>query len=122
MNHHAQILAVADAYLDGVYTGNTEALAALFDSHAQVYGEIDGQPYHKPIAAYLDGVASRLSPQQLGEAYRMETLAIDLLGSIATLRLRSPMLGFNYHLYLTLRLHDDKWKIVNKTFTNLRIA
>lgn len=122
MNHYADILGVAAAYLDGVYTGNTNALAVLFDTDAQVYGEINGQPYHKTIAAYLDGVGARASPQRLGEPYRMETLAVDCLGSIATLRLRSPMLGFNYHVYLTLRRIGETWKIVNKTFTHLSTA
>jgi hypothetical protein len=112
------IVAVANAYLRGVYTGDSAALARLFDPGAQVYGEIDGQPYHKSIATYLEGVASRQSPQQLGEPCRMDILALDSLGSIANVKLHSPMLGFNYHLYLTLRRLDGKWRIVNKTFAN----
>jgi hypothetical protein len=118
-DHHDSITAIADAYLHGVYTGDTVTLASLFDPNAQVYGEINGQPYHKTIAAYLEGVASRQSAQQLGEPYRMEILTVDSLGSIATVTLHSPMLGFNYHLYLTLRRLDSKWSIVNKTFVNL---
>ncbi len=118
-NHHESIAAIVNAYLRGVYTGDTATLATLFDPGTQVYGEINGQPYHKSIAAYLEGVAARQSPQQLGEPYRMDILAVDSLGSIATATLRSPMLGFNYHLFLTLRRIDGKWSIVNKTFVNL---
>ena len=116
---HDGIYAIADAYLNGVYQGDAIALATLFDPAAQVYGEINGQPYHKPIAAYLEGVASRQSPQKQGEPYRMKVLAIDSLGSIASVRLHSPMLGFNYQLYLTVRQIEDKWLIVNKTFSHL---
>lgn len=120
MDHdHDSIAAIAQAYLDAVYQGDVAALARLFDSHAQVYGDIKGQAYHKTIAAYLDGVAARRSPQSLGEPYRMRVLAIDSLGSIASVKLHSPMLGFNYHLYLTMRRHNGAWLIVNKTFAEV---
>jgi hypothetical protein len=119
MHRHDTIPSIVDAYFNGVYTGDATALARLFDAAAQVYGENNGQAYHKPIAAYIEGVASRKSPQELGEPYRMKVLAVDELGSIATVTLHSPMLGFNYHLYLTLRRLDGKWSIVNKTFIHL---
>ncbi len=118
-NHHDSIAAIVNAYLHGVYTGDTATLATLFDPDTQVYGEIGGQAYRKTIAAYLEGVASRQSPQQLGEPYRMDIVAVDSLGSIANVKLHSPMLGFNYYLYLTLRRLDGKWSIVGKTFANL---
>jgi len=113
------IAAVAEAYLRGVYEGDTATLAALFAPEAQVYGDIDGQPYFKTSAAYLEGVAGRASPQSLGEPYRMRVLSVDRMGSIANVRLHSPMLGFNYHLYLTLRRSEGGWRIVNKTFAHL---
>ena len=115
----ADIAAVAEAYLRGVYEGDTAALATLFAPEAQVYGDIDGQPYFKTIAAYLEGVAGRASPQSLGEPWRMRVLSVDSMGSIGQVRLHSPMLGFNYHLYLTLRRGIDGWRIVNKTFAHI---
>jgi hypothetical protein len=48
-------------------------------------------------------------------------LNIDICGCIANVKLHSPMLGFNYHLYLALVLDNGRWKIVNKTFTNLAV-
>jgi hypothetical protein len=119
MNQQDSIAAVVDAYFEGVYNGSVETLRALFDVDAQVYGEVDGHAYHKTVSAYLEGVAARKSPRQLGEPFLMKTLAVDRLGSIASVKLHSPMLGFNYHLYLTLCLRADRWTIVNKTFTNL---
>lgn len=115
----AAIAAVARSYLDSVYRGDAATLATLFDPHAQVYGEINGMAYHKTIAAYLEGVATRQSPLQLGEPYAMKLLAIDHLGSIASVKLHSPMLGLNYKLFLTLRRLDDSWTIVNKTFVHI---
>lgn len=111
--------AVAAAYLRGVYQGDTATLAALFAPEAQVYGDINGQPYFKTIAAYLEGVAGRASPQSLGEPYRMQVLSVDSMGSVGNARLHSPMLGFNYHLYLTLRRGERGWRIVNKTFAHV---
>ncbi len=118
--HRDSVAAIVDAYLHGVYSGDAATLASLFDPHAQVYGEINGQAYHNTIAAYLEGLASRPSPQQLGEAYGMAILAIDSLGHIASVKLHSPMLGMNYQLYLTLRRIDGQWSIVNKTFAHIQ--
>jgi hypothetical protein len=119
-DEHGGITDLATAYLQGVYRGDTATLGTLFDQHAQVYGEINGLPYHKTIAAYLEGVASRQSPLQLGEPYRMRILSIDSLGSIAVVKLHSPMLGLNYQLFLTLRQLEGKWSIVNKTFSHIK--
>jgi hypothetical protein len=121
-DHHASIEAIADAYLQGVFHGDTATLATLFEPSAQVYGQVNGQAYLKTIAAYLEGVAARQSPFSLGEPYRMRVLSIDRLANIATVKLYSPMLGFNYHLYLTVRRIDGKWLIVNKTFTHIDAA
>ena len=85
------ITAVAEVYLRGVYEGDTATLAALFAPEAQVYGDINGQPCFKTIAAYLAGVAGRASPQSLGEPYRMRVLAVNSMGSIASVRLHSPV-------------------------------
>ena len=121
MNADEQVRTVVQSYFDGVYTGNVTALAAIFDEGAQVYGEVDGQPYHKTIAAYLDGVAHRTSPKDSGDPYLMKRVSIDICGCIANVKLHSPMLGFNYQLYLSLVRNKEQWKIVNKTFTNLAV-
>lgn len=115
----AAIAGVAEAYLRGVYEGDTVALAALFAPEALVFGDINGQPYLKTIASYLEGVAGRASPQSLGEPYRMRVLSADSMGNIGSVRLHSPMLGFNYHLYLTLRRGESGWRIVNKAFSHI---
>jgi Putative lumazine-binding len=107
-----------NAYFDGVYRGDVAALAGLFDIDAQVYGDIDGQPYHKSASSYLAGVAARKSPHELGEPYRMQLLAMDKQDNIASVKLHSPMLGFDYYLYLSLRRRDGQWLIVNKTFSH----
>lgn len=118
MSTHAEILKLTDQYFSGVFNGDTELLSSLFDPAAQVYGVVDGKPYHKTAAAYIDGVGNRQSPASLGEPYRMRTMAVDVLGEIANVRLHSPQFNFDYHLYLTLAKRESGWKIVNKTFTH----
>jgi hypothetical protein len=120
MSVHTEIHSLVEQYFQGVYHGNTELLSQLFDAAAQVYGVIDGQPYHKSAADYISGVGQRQSPAALGEPYRMKLLAVDVLGDIASVRLHSPMLGFDYQLYLTFALRPEGWKIVSKTFTHPR--
>lgn len=121
MNAKHEIQALVQIYFDGVYEGDVTSLAKIFDVNAQVYGEVDGKFYHKTIADYLRGVAERKSPKDIGDPYLMKLLAMDVCGNIANVKLHSPMFGFNYHLYLSLVLHDGKWRIVNKTFTNLAV-
>jgi hypothetical protein len=120
MSTHTHIQALVEQYFQGVYHGNTELLSQLFDPGAQVYGVIDGKPYHKTAADYISGVGNRQSPAELGEPYRMQLLAVEVLGDIANVRLHSPMLGFDYQLYLSFALRPEGWKIVNKTFTHPR--
>lgn len=120
MSPHTHIQDLAEQYLQAVYHGNTALLSLLFDPAAQVFGVINGKPYHKTSADYISAVGNRQSPAELGEPYRMRLLAVDLLGDIANVRLHSPMLGFDYQLYLTFALRPEGWKIVNKTFTHPR--
>jgi hypothetical protein len=121
MDADNEIRTVVRFYFEGVYNGNVALLATIFDEGAQVYGEVDGQSYHKTIGAYLEGVANRTSPKDNGDPYLMKLVSIDISGCIANVKLHSPMLGFNYHLYLSLVCNNERWKIVNKTFTNLAI-
>jgi hypothetical protein len=48
----------------------------------------------------------------------MQLLAMDKQDNIASVKLHSPMLGFDYYLYLSLRRRDGQWLIVNKTFSH----
>jgi hypothetical protein len=118
MSPHDEILARAERYCQAVYQGNTAWLSELFDPLAQVYGVISGAAYFKTATDYVESVGRRESPAARGEPYRMRILALDVLGPIASVRLHSPMLGFDYYLYLTFVQRETGWKIVNKTFSH----
>ena len=106
-------------YFEGIFYGDTEKLESCFTNNAIIYGDISGVPYKKSKGEYIDGVKNRQSPSALNEAFRMETIGIDILGNVAMVKVHLPMLGFNYYDYLSLTKIDGDWKIVNKIFSNV---
>jgi hypothetical protein len=119
MDDHRAIAAVLGDYFKGLYMGDTALLRTAFHPGAALFAERGGQPYHKGLDAYLDGVAQRASPASLGEPYRMQVLAIDVTHDIAMARVHVPALGFDYVNYLSLVRREGRWVIVNKVFTDV---
>jgi hypothetical protein len=121
MNIHQQIHDVLDRYFDAIYRGDVPQLKTAFHPQAILFGEVNGQPYLKPLAEYLNAVENRKSPQASGESFRMKTLAVEVLdnNSIAYAKTHCQMLGFNYFDYLALVRQEDQWLIVNKLFTHI---
>ncbi len=106
-------------YFNGIYTGNITQLEEVFHSEALLFGDINGVPYFKTAAVYINGVKSRKSPKELGEDFKMKILSIEILGRNAIVKAQVPMLGYNYFDFLSLTKINKDWKIVNKTFTHL---
>jgi hypothetical protein len=114
-----EIKSIVSHYFQGIYNGDIDKLEKVFHSQALLFGDIKGEPYFKSVADYMDGVKNRKSPNDLGEEFKMEILSIEILGTIATVKAHSPMLGFNYYDTLSLNLVQGEWKIVNKLFTHV---
>lgn len=119
MNSFEQIGGVLCAYCEGIYSGDIERLRSAFHSSAILWGEVKGQPYHRPLEEYLTVVRHRQSPQALGEAYGMQILSMEILGNIALAKVRCRMLGYNYIDFLSLLYQENRWSIVAKLFTHL---
>ena len=119
MNSFDQIGRVLGAYCEGIYSGNVEQLRSAFHANAILWGEVKGQPYHRPLDEYLTVVRGRESPQVRGETYGMKILAIEVQGSIALAKVRCRMLGYNYIDFLSLLYQDNHWGIVAKLFTHI---
>jgi hypothetical protein len=111
--------ALIQRYFDATWRGDVAQLRTVFDPRAIVAGEVNGQPYWKTIDAYLEGVANRKSPAELGEPVEMELLMLDVQGNIATAKLHVRMLGFNYYNYFSIVRQHDRWLVVTKTLTNI---
>jgi hypothetical protein len=111
--------ALNDHYFRGIYEGNVALLDAVFHPGALLFGDVKGQPYAKPLAAYLDGVAHRTSPKDSGQPYDTEIIRVDVVNSIAVAKVRLTMYEFNYHDFLSFHKLDGKWLIVNKMLTHV---
>lgn len=113
------IQAVVLEYFNGVFEGNVPQLKNVFHPDIVLYGDINGEPYLKDLQAYTEGVASRKSPKELGDDFKMEVISIEALGNNAMVKARLPMLGYNYYDFLSLTKLNGQWKIVNKLFTHV---
>lgn len=116
------VLATIEDYFQGVFQGDLVRLRRAFHPQCQLRGEIHGEPYLKSLEEYLEGVANRKSPQELGEIFRMKVISLDLLETMAVAKVHLPMLGYNYYDFLTLMKMNDEWVIVNKLFIHLPLT
>ncbi len=117
--HIKHVENVIDNYFEGIFFGDTEKLRSCFHENVILYGDINGSTYIKTLTEYLNSVRERQSPNDLKEPFKMETISIDIIGKIAMVKLHVPMLGYNYHDYLSMTKINDQWKIVNKIFTHV---
>ncbi|ULQ56914.1 nuclear transport factor 2 family protein [Flavihumibacter rivuli] len=106
-------------YFKGIFFGDIPKLKSTFHPQCLLFGDINGQPYFNTINEYLEGVQYRKSPHELGETFKMKILSIELINSIAYAKLHVPMLGYNYHDFISMNKIDGRWMIVNKLFTNI---
>ena len=121
MHPHVAILEVVDAYCRGVHHGDIALLRAVFDPRAQLFAEMRGQAYFRSLDEYLAVVAGRQSPADLGQAFLMKPISVEVTHEIAFARVHCPMFDHNYVDYLSLVRQEGKWKIVNKTFTDVPV-
>lgn len=116
---HQEIHNVIKTYFDSIFYGNVELLRTTFHPGAILSGEVKGAPYYKTLEEYLQIVQDRKSPNDLGEEFKMQTLAVEILDHIAFVKTHCQMLGFNYFDYLSLVRKGDRWLIVSKVFTHI---
>lgn len=109
-----------DSYFNSIYEGDVPTLGKLFHPGALLFGDVKGQPYAKTLTAYLDGVAKRQSPKDLGKQVQADIISIDLINSIAVAKFHLKMYEFNYDELLSLHKIEGKWFIVNKMFSDIK--
>ncbi|KAA2223671.1 nuclear transport factor 2 family protein [Chryseobacterium sediminis] len=110
---------IENYYFKGIYEGNTDLLKKAFYEGALLFGDVDGVPYFKTAEQYIEGVGNRVSPEKSGKGFKAEILSIDVINSIATVKLNVRMYDFNYYNFITFNNIDGRWLIVNKTLTNV---
>ncbi|MCC3158446.1 nuclear transport factor 2 family protein [Hymenobacter sp. 15J16-1T3B] len=110
--------ALNDYYFPGLRTGDVALLAQVFHPSTQLFGDINGRPYAKILAEYLDGVAQRVSPAASGQPFATEIQHIEVINSIAVAQVRVHMYAFHYYDLLSFHLVDGRWLITHKLLTH----
>lgn len=113
------ITRVLESYFKGIYTGDTTLLQTVYHPGTLLFGDVKGQPYAKTLEQYLDGVANRQSPKDSGKPFENEINGIDVINSIAAVRVRVKMYDFNYQEFLSFHKFDNRWLIVNKMISDI---
>jgi len=116
---HRQILELLQTYLDALYDGDARPLRSTFHPHALLFAEVRDEILQKTLDVYLDGVANRESPAARNEPYGMSILSVDVIGKIASAKVRVKVTGNNYFNFLSLLKTGSKWQIVNKLYTHV---
>lgn len=118
MNLSKEISECIEKYANGIYLGDVKMLAAAFHPAANLIGEVKGEPYHRTLQDYLQIVALRKSPQELGEENKIRILFAEQQGEIALVKVSCPIFEFNYVDYLSLVRMGSTWVIASKVFTH----
>lgn len=111
--------ALEQYYFKGIFEGNTALLKEVFFKEALLFGDIKGVPYYKTAVQYIEGVGGRVSPEKAGAPFHPEIISIDVINSIAAVKLNVKMYDYNYYNFITFHKINGKWLIVNKTLTDV---
>lgn len=114
----ADIRTTIQKYFDGMYRGDTDLLAEAFDPAATVcgYGG-DGSLKTLSLAQFLGFVRSVPKPVEKGEAFDMEVLTLDIVGTVAAAKVRDLYQGRDFtDLLHLIRRPDGQWRIFGKVF------
>jgi Putative lumazine-binding len=114
---HAAIKAVIQTYLDGLYEGDADKLAAAFHPTSALAQSTDSGIQVTPRDAWLAAVRTRPSPKSQGAARGDEILSIDIAGpTMALVKLRCQIPPRYFTDQLSLLKIDGRWQIAQKVF------
>ncbi len=113
----AEIEAVIWTYLDGLYEGDADKLAAAFHPVSHLYSEENGQVMDLPRDAWLDRVRTRASAKSQGHARHDRIVSIDQSGpTTAFVKVECALPPRFFVDYLTLLKTAEGWRVVAKAF------
>lgn len=122
-NNQQDSLAITQAlenyYFKGIYEGNVNTLGEIFNPGTLLFGDVKGQPYAKTLDQYFDGVKNRQSPKDSGKPFKGTIISINVMNSIAAVKVHVKMYAFNYDEFLSFHKINNRWLIVNKMITDV---
>jgi hypothetical protein len=122
MDDRRDIEAVVQTYLDGLYEGDADKLAAAFHPTSALTQWYEGELKIVPRDAWLEAVRNRPSPRAQGLARSDEIVSIDLAGpGMAQVKLRCAIPPRHFTDLLSLLKIEGRWQVAQKVFmTELR--
>ena len=112
------IEAAAKLYLDGLYEGDTEKLAAVFHPTSALTYEAEGGISILPRDEWLKAVKARPSPQSQGLPRHDEILVIDQSSpTTAFVKLKCAIPPRFFTDYLNFLKIDGRWQVAQKVFS-----
>lgn len=120
----AEIETVVKTYLDGLYEGDADKIAAAFHQTSALTQALDGKLTITPRDEWLAAVRSRPSPKSKGLARHDRILAIDRVGpTMAAVKVQCAIPPRFFVDLLSLLKIDGRWQIAQKVFqTEMRGA
>ncbi len=113
----AAVEAVVKTYLDGLYEGDVDKIAAAFHPTSALAQMSEGKLQITPRDVWLDGVRSRPSPKAKGLARHDEVLSIDIAGpTMAFVKLKCAIPPRFFTDQLSLLKIDGRWQVAQKVF------
>jgi hypothetical protein len=118
MNSEIQKIETAIAhYFDGLYDGDTEKLARVFNTKASLFIEDEGHLTTLPVPEWFERVASRPSPASRNAKRDDRILMIDRVGEMnAIVKISCMVDPTTYTDYLSLIKFEGRWQIVAKAY------
>ena len=113
MGDKEQIEATIQHYIDGAISGKGDDMKPAFHDDATIFGYIGDDLFAGPIKNLFDWNDENGAATEL----RANLAAIDIEGSIATVRLElENWTGHNFTDMFTLLKSNGNWQVMNKVF------
>jgi hypothetical protein len=113
----ADIEAAIGHYFDGLYEGNVEKLARVFNAKASLFIESEGALTALPVPEWFHRVANRPAPAASNAKRDDRLLMIDRTGPVTALaKVTCVMDPVVYVDYLSLIKVEGRWQIVAKAY------
>lgn len=108
------VIRCLNQYFEGLHTANIELLDAIFHDDAM----LKAPDMRRSKQVWLEAVASRDVPAQLGHDFNYRILSVEVIGDQAMAKVYCPLLGRHYIDFLGLLKENTHWKIVNKMYAD----
>ena len=113
----AKIETIIRIYLDLLYKGDVDLIKSVFHQEATVSSTSDGKIISINMEGFRKRVATRESPESIGETRHDKIILIDISSpTTAIAKVECMILKNHYTDYLSFIKVSEKWGIISKVF------